>query len=153
MFIPSKARIQINNFAHNGYSVASVCFQCTNADCMKACPEGAIIKNDRGVIVININKCNQCGECVSACPYGMIEQYDSGVPYKCDLCGGSPVCVSECNFGALVFKEADKVSRKLRGQQMKQRQTEGKPAEKRHKLASAILKEAVRVPHTANYMG
>jgi len=83
----------------------------------------------------------------------MIEQYDSGVPYKCDLCGGSPACVGECNFGALVFKEADKVSRKLRSQQMKQRQTDGRPDQKRRKLAAVILKEAVRVPRTANYMG
>ena len=49
----------------------------------------------------------------------MIEQYDSGMPYKCDLCGGSPACVGECNFGALVFKESDTVSKKLQGQQMK----------------------------------
>ncbi|MCP4022081.1 MAG: 4Fe-4S dicluster domain-containing protein [Desulfobacteraceae bacterium] len=153
MFIPSKARIKINNFAHEGYSVPSVCFQCPNADCMKACPEDAIIKNERGVIAININKCTRCGECISACQYGMIEQYESGVPYKCDLCGGSPACVGECNFGALVFKEADKVSRKLRSQQMKQRQTDGSPDQKRHKLAAVILKEAVRVPRTANYMG
>ncbi len=100
MFIPSKARIKINNFAHEGYSVPSVCFQCPNADCMKACPEGAIIKNERGVVAINISKCTKCGECVAACQYGMIEQYESGMPYKCDLCGGSPACVSECNFGA-----------------------------------------------------
>ena len=46
MFIPSKARIKINNFAHQGYSVPSICFQCSGADCMKACPEGAIIKNE-----------------------------------------------------------------------------------------------------------
>ncbi|MFO7749451.1 MAG: 4Fe-4S dicluster domain-containing protein [Desulfobacteraceae bacterium] len=153
MFIPSKARIQINNFAQDGYSVPSICFQCSNADCMKACPEEAIFKNERGVIAINVNKCTRCGECVSACPYGMIEQYESGIPYKCDLCGGSPACVSECNFGALVFKEADKLSKKLRGQQMKQRQAEGNPDEKRHHLADAVLKEAVRVPRTANYMG
>ena len=153
MFIPSKARITINNFAHEGYSVPSICFQCPNADCMKACPEDAIIKNERGVIAIDINKCTRCGDCVSACQYGMIEQYDSGMPYKCDLCGGSPACVGECNFGALVFKEADKVSIKLRSQQMKQRTKEGRSDQKRRNLASAILKEAVRVPRTANYMG
>ena len=83
----------------------------------------------------------------------MMEQYDSGIPYKCDLCGGSPACVGECNFGALLFKEADKVSKRLRGSQMKQRSKEGRPDQKRRGLATAILNEAVRVPRTANYMG
>jgi Fe-S-cluster-containing dehydrogenase component len=120
---------------------------------MAACPEGAIIKNDRGVIAIDIKKCTRCGECVPACPYGMIEQYESGIPFKCDLCGGTPACVGECNFGALVFKEVDKISRKLRSQQMKQRHTEGRPDQKRRHLAENLLNEAVRVPRTTNYMG
>jgi formate dehydrogenase iron-sulfur subunit len=120
---------------------------------MTACPEGAIIKNDRGVIAIDVKKCTRCGECVPACPYGMIEQYESGIPFKCDLCGGTPSCVGECNFGALVFKEVDKISRKLRSQQMKHRQAEGRPDQKRRNLAENLLNEAVRVPRTTNYMG
>jgi len=153
MFILSKARIKINNFPHEGYSVPSICFQCPSADCMKACPEDAIIKNEIGVIVIDINKCTGCGECIDACPYGMMEQYESGMPYKCDLCGGSPACVAECNFDALVFKESDKILRKLRGTQMKQRQKQGRPDQKRRGLAKNVLKDAVRVPQTVNYMG
>ncbi len=153
MFIPSKARIKINNFPHQGYSVQSICFQCPNADCMNACPEGAILKNERGVIAIDINKCTACGECVEACPYGMMEQYESGVPYKCDLCGGSPACVAECNFGALVFKEIDTISRKQRSQQMKQRSKQVSPGAKRHELAGNILELAVRVPRTPGYLG
>jgi Fe-S-cluster-containing dehydrogenase component len=120
---------------------------------MKACPEGAIIKNERGVIAIDINKCTGCGDCVEACSYGMMEQYASGVPYKCDLCGGSPACVAECNFGALVFKEADAVFRKQRAQQMKQRTSKGTPEFKRHKLAKNILDQAVRIPQTPSYLG
>jgi len=153
MFIPSKARIKINNFPHEGYSVPSICFQCSKADCMKACPEDAITKNERDVIAIDINECTKCGECVTACPYGMMEQYESGIPYKCDLCNGNPACVAECNFNALIFKKSDKVMRKLRGTQMKQRQEQGRPDQKRRELAQNILKDAVRVPQTANYMG
>ena len=153
LFMPARARLQINNFALEGYSVPSVCFQCPNADCMKACPEGAIIKNERGVIAINISKCNRCGECVPACPYGMIEQYESGIAYKCDLCGGNPACAAECHYGALVFKAADKISLKLRGKQMKQRNDSGSPAQKRRQLAVRIMESAERVPRTANYMG
>jgi len=120
---------------------------------MKACPEGAIIKNEGGVIAINIKKCTKCGECVAACPYGMMEQYDSGMPYKCDLCGGSPACVEECNFGALMFKESDVISRKQRANQMKQRSVQGSPDSKRHNLAVNILGQAVRVPRTSGYLG
>jgi len=36
---------------------------------------------------------------------------------------------------------------------MKQRITEGSPAQKRHQLAENIRKEAVRVPRTVHYMG
>jgi Fe-S-cluster-containing dehydrogenase component len=153
MFMPSKARIHVNNFPARGYSVPSICFQCPKPDCLKACPEEAIFKNDRGIVVIDAQKCDGCGDCVDACPYGMIEQYSSGKAYKCDLCGGNPACVAECHFEALFFKEPDKTSRKLRGEQMKQRIKEGNPEEKRHQLALHILEAAVRVPRTPNYMG
>jgi Fe-S-cluster-containing dehydrogenase component len=153
MFMPSKARIQINNFPQQGYSVPNICFQCPKPDCLEACPEAAIFKNERGVIAVDATKCDGCGDCVIACPYGMIEQYSSGKAFKCDLCGGNPVCAAECHYGALVFKEPNKISKKLRGIQMKQRITEGSPEDKRHQLAVNILSEADRIPLTIGYMG
>ncbi|MEJ2166411.1 MAG: 4Fe-4S dicluster domain-containing protein [Desulfobacterales bacterium] len=153
MFLPAKARLKINNFPLEGYSVPSVCFQCPKPDCLEACPEQAIFRNQRGIVVVNVTKCDGCGDCVAACPYGMIEQYGSGKAFKCDLCGGTPACVSECHYGALVFKEMDSVLRKLRAAQMKQRIAEGSPQEKRHQSAANILEAAVRVPRTLHYMG
>ena len=153
MFMPSKARIKINNFALQGYSVPSVCFQCPKPDCLQSCPEKAISKSKRGVVVVDAGKCNSCGECVAACPYGMIEQYGSGKAFKCDLCGGTPACVAECHYGALVFKAPDAISRKLRATQMKQRIDTGSPEEKRHQLAVNILDSTVRIPRTAGYLG
>jgi carbon-monoxide dehydrogenase iron sulfur subunit len=153
LFMPARARLKINNFPLHGYSVPSICFQCPKPDCLDACPEDAIFKNERGIVVVDNRKCDGCGDCVTACPYGMIEQSESGQAYKCDLCGGTPACVSECEFGALVFMEPDSISRKLRGTQMKQRITEGSPAQKRHQLAENIRKEAVRVPRAVHYMG
>ncbi len=153
MFMPSKARIRINNFPFQGYSVPSICFQCPKADCLASCKVEAIFKNERGVIVVDVSKCDGCGDCVAACTYGMIEQYGSGKAFKCDLCGGTPACVGECQFDALVFREPDKISLKLRGVQMKQRITEGSSEEKRYRLAQNILNVAVRVPRTAGYMG
>lgn len=153
MFMPSKSRIKVSNFALEGYSVPNICFQCPNADCLKACPEKAIFRNERGIVVVDAGRCTGCGECVIACPYGMIEQYASGKAYKCDLCGGSPACVAECHFGALVFKEADRIARTLRAGQMKHTIKTGTPGEKRLGLAEKVLDEAVRVPRTAAYMG
>ena len=151
--MPSKARIKINNFPLQGYSVQNICFQCPKPDCMEACPEEAIFINDRGVVVVDVSKCDGCGDCVDACAYGMIEQYGSGKAFKCDLCGGTPACVDECKYGALLFKEPDKISRKLRNNQMKQRISAGTAAEKRHRLAQNVLNAAVRVPRTPGYMG
>jgi len=153
MFMPAKARLKVNNFPLQGYSVPSICFQCPKPACLEACPEEAIFRNERGVIVIDAGKCDGCGECVTACPYGMIEQYESGKAFKCDLCGGNPACVAECHYGALIFKEPDGIARRLRGIQMKQRMTEGSPEDKRHGLAKNILDGAVRIPRTAGYMG
>jgi carbon-monoxide dehydrogenase iron sulfur subunit len=153
MFMPSKARLKINNFPLQGYSVPSVCFQCPKPDCLEACPEKAIFKNERGVVVVDAGKCDGCGDCVSACLYGMIEQYGSGQAFKCDLCGGSPACVAECQYGALLFTAPDSIARKLRGLQMKQRTTQGAPEAKRHALALNILQGATRMPRTAHYMG
>lgn len=133
-FMPSRARIQINNITFNGYSVPSICFQCPKPDCQKACPEDAIYKNDDDIVLIDRERCTGCGECVDACPYGMIEQDENEMAYKCDYCGGDPSCVKQCYFDALVFQEVDKDLRKIRGKQMKQRIQTGSPSEKRHQL-------------------
>jgi carbon-monoxide dehydrogenase iron sulfur subunit len=153
MFMPSKARVHVSNFAQQGYSVPNICFQCPKAACMEACPSGAIYRSDRGVVVVDAKKCDGCGDCVMACPYGMIDQYASGRAFKCDLCGGAPACAAECHYGALIFREVDKVSQSCRKIQMKQRIPEGQPQQKRRRLALNVLKQAIRVPRTPGYMG
>ncbi len=138
-FYPSKSRIHINNFSFNGYSVPSICFQCPKPECLKACPEEAIYKDENEVVLVNREKCTGCGDCVEACPYGIIEQDTEGLAYKCDYCGGDPACVKECYPGAIVFQSEDKELRKLRGLQMKQRTASGSPSEKRHQLGLNLM--------------
>ena len=138
-FIPSKARIHINNFSFRGYSVPSICFQCSKPDCLEACPEEAIYKDEIGVVLVDKEKCNGCGECTQACPYGMMEQDDEDFAYRCDYCNGDPACVKECEPGALVYQEAEKKVLKLRGTQMKQRVESGSPEKKRHQLGLNLL--------------
>ena len=142
LFQPTRARIQINNFPLRGYSVPSVCFHCPKPDCMGACPEKAITKNDDGVVLVNAEICDGCGACVDACPYGMMEMGTDGIAVKCDYCGGDPACVKECEPGAIVFAEDDKALRKLRGLQMKQRTAAGSPAEKRRRLGVSLMTRA-----------
>jgi pyruvate formate lyase activating enzyme len=42
--------------------------RCTGcADCVPACPEGAITMNERGTAQVDRERCTNCGKCVSAC--------------------------------------------------------------------------------------
>ena len=139
VFRPSRARIQINNFSLQGYSVPSVCFQCPSAPCHKVCPVDAISRTADDVEVVDQETCIGCGACVDACPYGMIELGDNEKAYKCNYCDGDPACVKECQPGALVFQEQDKEIVKVKGLQMKQRSKDGEPREKRLRLGEAVL--------------
>lgn len=141
-FYPSKSRIHISNFSLNGYSVPNICFQCPKPDCLEACPSKAIDRQENGIVQVDTEKCDGCGECVAACPYGAIDQDDKGLAYKCDYCGGDPNCVTECTPGAIVYQAEDKDLRKLRGLQMKQRITAKTAEEKRNKLGRQIMRLA-----------
>lgn len=142
-FIPSHARLHINNFTFNGYSVQSVCFQCPIPDCMESCPEKAITKDEQtGVVQVDEIWCTGCGLCVTACPYGMIDLNYDQVAIKCDHCGGDPSCVKECPYGALLYQEPDRDLKKARNFQRRQR-FEGTDAElKRHQLGEKLMAEA-----------
>ncbi len=143
VYRPSRSRVHINNYALEGCSAPSVCFQCPGASCLKACPAIAISRNEDDVVVVDAEKCTGCGDCVSACPYGMIELNDDSCAYKCDTCDGDPVCVKECQPGALVFQEKSPEIVKIKALQMKQRSTTGTAREKRQKLGSAVMQAAL----------
>lgn len=147
IFIPSKSRIKVSNFAVDGYSVPHVCFQCTKPDCLEACPEGAIYRNNEDVVLVDNDKCTGCGECVDACPYGMIKVNGQNLAYKCDYCGGDPACVKECEPGAIAFLVPNKTQMKQRNFQMKQRVETVSPEEKRITAAAKIFENVrSRIP-------
>ncbi len=78
------------------------CVQC--GKCAKACPEGAITQNAKGVYTINKKKCVGCGKCAEACPFGVIVKPEGdAVASKCIACG---ICVKACPMGVLEIKEA-----------------------------------------------
>jgi carbon-monoxide dehydrogenase iron sulfur subunit len=111
VFNPRKAllRIEIDRSPRietelSRIDVPVVCLQCDPAPCAEACPVEAIVKAETGAWVVDKERCTGCGLCVDACTQGMIS-VDSGqrIAIKCDLCQGSPTCVSYCPMEALVF--------------------------------------------------
>lgn len=81
------------------------CRMCRNARCVVACPTGALYEDEEtGLVVLDGELCNGCGECVEVCPFEAIWlDGERGVVLKCDLCGGDPTCVHYCAPGALIF--------------------------------------------------
>ena len=57
------------------------------------------MKDDRGVLYVDGELCDECGLCVDACKPGVMMRWNEGVAEKCDFCWK---CTEVCNTGALV---------------------------------------------------
>lgn len=93
-------------------------------DCVKACKFDAIhVDPERGVALVDENKCTACGACVKACPKGVIELRNKGFKGRrvfvscinrdkgavtrkaCSVgCIGCGKCTKVCNFGAITVE-------------------------------------------------
>ena len=108
-FNPSKSRIKVFNFEHEGRKVPYTCTQCSEAWCMHACPVNAIdVDESSGAKIVLDEVCVGCKLCVLACPFGTIffdKQSDKAA--KCDLCAGDPACAHACPTGAIRFEAVD----------------------------------------------
>lgn len=59
------------------------CQMCENAPCQKVCPVGATYTDDRGVILVDYERCIGCRYCMSACPFGVRQfNWESGAKAK-----------------------------------------------------------------------
>lgn len=86
------------------------CQHCSNAPCIKACPETAIKARGDGLVWIDPARCTGCGLCSKACPYDVIFlNTEIGIAQKCTGCvhrvddGLVPRCVDVCPHQAIVF--------------------------------------------------
>lgn len=109
VFNPSKSRIKVFNFHHEGQFVPYSCTQCAEAWCLHACPVDAIqINKETGAKEVHDSICVGCKVCTISCPFGTINYNQAtGKVVKCDLCGGDPACAKACPTGAITYVDAD----------------------------------------------
>jgi Fe-S-cluster-containing dehydrogenase component len=109
VFNPLKANLRIEHTGWYGQFKAFICRQKEDAECVKACPTGALyVDEKKGIVQFDRKKCDGCQLCVEACPYHAIFIYpDYEYIFKCNLCGGGSVqkCVEACPRDALRVEE------------------------------------------------
>ncbi len=95
---PERSRVRVVRL-EGGLDFPLFCRNCEDAPCIEACPEDALARTSKGVIVVNSRRCTGCGSCVSACPYYAIRvNPDTGKAFKCIQCGE---CTAWCPVGAI----------------------------------------------------
>lgn len=97
-------------------SMAIACLLCETPPCVTACPKDALVKEEKGVVRVDEDKCNGCGWCINACRFGAITLHPTkNVAIICDLCDGDPECVKLCPFeDALDFTTLEELEEKLK---------------------------------------
>ena len=95
---PARSRIRIKSDPLKGMDRPIVCQQCKDKPCVRACPFGAIVKDEKlGIVVVREEDCTGCKACLEVCPFKAIfMDLDTGKALKCDLCGGDPLCIKIC---------------------------------------------------------
>ena len=96
------------------------CHHCAKAPCKEACPEEAITRDERGIVLIDNERCIGCKECMEACPFGAMQfDDDQEVAMKCDLCherlenNEAPACSKTCPTRCIVWGDTKTLSEKI----------------------------------------
>jgi anaerobic carbon-monoxide dehydrogenase iron sulfur subunit len=116
-FRPSVARLFADVNPTTAVIKGHTCLQTGCAKCQEACPNDAIVTKTITVrpagefasrekigesvtgyvLVVDDEKCTNCGECYDVCPTDVIHEHpDREVAFKCDLCDGDPQCIAFC---------------------------------------------------------
>ncbi|MDR1183380.1 MAG: 4Fe-4S dicluster domain-containing protein [Coriobacteriales bacterium] len=101
------------------HTLFASCYHCEAPVCMRACPTGALYKEDKfGAVLVDEEKCRGCRSCWDACPYGAPQFADDSPTAKmskCTMCmdrleqGHMPTCVNACPARALDFGPFEEV--------------------------------------------
>lgn len=104
MILPFALKKQVIN-------IPVVCRQCTKPLCADVCPMGAISRDEKtAAMTVDYDLCIGCSMCMIACPLGGISvDTEIGHAMKCNLCGGDPLCVKVCAYGALEYITEEEV--------------------------------------------
>lgn len=103
---PTRARVRVVRL-EPALDFPLFCRNCEDAPCIEACPEGALRRTSKGIIIVNNAKCTGTGACVRACPYDAIHiNPDTGKAIKCIQCGQ---CVDRCPADALFMTTTDEL--------------------------------------------
>ncbi|OPY05774.1 MAG: Iron-sulfur protein [Syntrophus sp. PtaB.Bin001] len=116
--ILSKPRIRIHQ-SSGKENFPNKCRHCEPAPCEMACITKAIYREaGSGIVLINRDRCINCGMCAMACPFAVVRYYsyirNREAAHKCDQCigrqkeGRIPACVEACKVGALLFDEVNR---------------------------------------------
>ncbi len=101
------------------YHMSLACNHCQEPVCLDACPNKAMVKDEKGVVHIDYDRCMGCKYCEYTCPYGAL-QFDKHkkVMTKCNFCadylaeGKPPSCVAACPMRALDYGELEELERR-----------------------------------------
>jgi len=133
---PTRSRIKVMKWEHEGLYVPMSCQQCQDAPCLNVCPVKAIYRDEElGRVMVDYDICIGCRSCVAVCPFGAMNfnVIDKKV-IKCDLCDGDPQCVRFCEMKAVDFVNPDDIS-------IEKKRAAAERLSKASKEASALLAE------------
>jgi anaerobic dimethyl sulfoxide reductase subunit B (iron-sulfur subunit) len=104
------------------HNLFGVCYHCGNPACVRACPNGAVYKEEKyGAVLLNPELCKGARKCWVACPYGapqFADENPGAKMSKCTMCierlenGQQPVCTLACPTRALDFGAFEEITRK-----------------------------------------
>jgi formate dehydrogenase iron-sulfur subunit len=90
--------------------MSDTCKHCTQAACIDACPEDAIIRTELDTVVIRPDLCKGYFACAGACPFRVIKgDPDIKIARKCTLCYDRlknkliPACAKTCPTDSIQF--------------------------------------------------